>query len=151
MHRTCKRWQHTAIATATAQWLAGSRCRLFHAWLSGHNSTQMTANLVSMRLGCCCCVHATRVQVVWNTQCEKFASGISGGSAKVPTLHLVFHDSTGATLVVQWRDGKMEVLDNPLGVFANDPLLQENLKVGAWSSHKHACRFQFFFLPCQTP
>jgi penicillin V acylase-like amidase (Ntn superfamily) len=47
----------------------------------------------------------------------------------VPTLHLVFHDSTGATLVVQWRDGKMEVLDNPLGVFANDPLLQENLKV----------------------
>lgn len=37
--------------------------------------------------------------------------------------------------MLQYRDGKMEVLDNPLGVFANFPLLQENYKVGrGWAA-----------------
>uniref|UniRef100_A0A383VDA6 Choloylglycine hydrolase/NAAA C-terminal domain-containing protein n=1 Tax=Tetradesmus obliquus TaxID=3088 RepID=A0A383VDA6_TETOB len=67
-------------------------------------------------------------QVVWDPEYDAFGKAISNGLAKVPTLHLVFHDSSGASLVVQWRDGKMEVLDNPLGVFANDPLLQDNYK-----------------------
>lgn len=69
------------------------------------------------------------MQVVWDPEYDAFGKAISNGLAKVPTLHLVFHDSSGASLVVQWRDGKMEVLDNPLGVFANDPLLQDNYKV----------------------
>ncbi|WIA33514.1 hypothetical protein OEZ86_006639 [Tetradesmus obliquus] len=67
-------------------------------------------------------------QVVWDPEYDAFGKAISNGLAKVPTLHLVFHDSSGASLVVQWRNGKMEVLDNPLGVFANDPLLQDNYK-----------------------
>jgi hypothetical protein len=74
-------------------------------------------------------------QVAWSTQYETFGKVISNVLAKVPTLHLVIHDSTGATVVVQWRDGKIEVLDNPLGVFANDPLLQDNIKVDVSSKH----------------
>eukprot|EP00878_Enallax_costatus_P023717 GHUV01025254.1.p1 GENE.GHUV01025254.1~~GHUV01025254.1.p1 ORF type:complete len:199 (+),score=19.70 GHUV01025254.1:713-1309(+) len=53
---------------------------------------------------------------------------ISAGTQDAPPLHVTVHDRTGASLVIQYRDGKMEVLRNPLGVFTNQPLLQEQLQ-----------------------
>jgi choloylglycine hydrolase len=36
-------------------------------------------------------------------------------------LHLVLHDSTGATAVIEWVGGEMQVHDAPLGVVTNAP------------------------------
>ena len=45
-------------------------------------------------------------------------------------MHLTIHDSSGASLVVQFnKNGRMEVLDNPAGVLANAPFLQEQIRV----------------------
>jgi len=38
-----------------------------------------------------------------------------------PPAHLVVHDASGASAVFEWRDGRMEVFDNPLGVACNWP------------------------------
>lgn len=38
-----------------------------------------------------------------------------------PPAHLVLHDATGASAVVEWRDGVIEVTDNPIGVACNWP------------------------------
>jgi choloylglycine hydrolase len=39
----------------------------------------------------------------------------------VPPLHLVLHDGTGATAVLEWIGGEMQVNDAPLGVATNAP------------------------------
>ncbi len=44
-----------------------------------------------------------------------------------PPAHLVVHDATGASAVVEWRDGRMEVVDNPIGVACNWPHLDWHL------------------------
>lgn len=38
-----------------------------------------------------------------------------------PPAHLVLHDSTGASAVIEWRDGEMVVFENPIGVACNSP------------------------------
>lgn len=38
-----------------------------------------------------------------------------------PPLHYTLHDATGASLVIEPVDGKLEVYDNPLGVMTNSP------------------------------
>jgi choloylglycine hydrolase len=44
-----------------------------------------------------------------------------------PPAHVVLHDSSGASLVVEWRDGRMVVFDNPIGVACNWPHLDWHL------------------------
>lgn len=42
------------------------------------------------------------------------------GLLKTP-FHYTLHDARGASLVIEFADGKMQVLDNPLGVMTNGP------------------------------
>jgi choloylglycine hydrolase len=42
----------------------------------------------------------------------------------VPPLHLVLHDATGASGVIEYQDGAQRHLDNPLGVATNAPYLE---------------------------
>ncbi len=44
-----------------------------------------------------------------------------------PPAHLVVHDDSGASAVVEWRDGEMVVVDNPIGVACNSPHLDWHL------------------------
>jgi choloylglycine hydrolase len=44
-----------------------------------------------------------------------------------PPAHLVIHDATGASIVVEWRDGEMVIFDNPIGVATNSPHLDWHL------------------------
>jgi len=44
-----------------------------------------------------------------------------------PPAHLVIHDATGASIVVEWCDGEMVVFDNPIGVATNSPHLDWHL------------------------
>jgi len=39
----------------------------------------------------------------------------------VPPFHYVFHDESGASLVVEPVDGKLKIYDNPVGVMTNSP------------------------------
>ena len=39
----------------------------------------------------------------------------------VPPLHLVLHDRSGASAVVEWVGGRRQVYDNPIGVATNSP------------------------------
>lgn len=43
---------------------------------------------------------------------------------QVPPLHLSLHDRKGNTLTVEFLNGKMEILDNPVGVLTNAPKLE---------------------------
>ena len=45
----------------------------------------------------------------------------------VPPLHFTFHDETGASLVVEPIDGKLQVHDNPVGVMTNSPTFDWHL------------------------
>jgi choloylglycine hydrolase len=45
----------------------------------------------------------------------------------VPPLHLVLHDRSGATAVVEWVGGSRHVYDNPAGVATNSPPLDWHL------------------------
>jgi len=44
-----------------------------------------------------------------------------------PPAHLVLHDASGASAVVEWRHGTMEVTDNPIGVACNWPYIDWHL------------------------
>ncbi len=44
-----------------------------------------------------------------------------------PPAHLVLHDASGASAVVEWRDGEMVVTDNPIGVACNWPHIDWHL------------------------
>ena len=44
-----------------------------------------------------------------------------------PPAHLVVHDASGASIVIEWRDGQMVVFDNPIGVACNWPHLDWHL------------------------
>lgn len=52
--------------------------------------------------------------VVWNRAEEAL-----GGS--ILPVHLVLHDSSGASAVIEWVDGVRRVHDNPIGVCTNSP------------------------------
>ncbi|PIS01595.1 MAG: linear amide C-N hydrolase [Chlamydiae bacterium CG10_big_fil_rev_8_21_14_0_10_35_9] len=43
---------------------------------------------------------------------------------EVPPIHLSLHDKEGNSLTVEFIDGKMELLDNPVGVLTNAPKLE---------------------------
>ena len=56
----------------------------------------------------------------------------------VPPIHLVLHDKTGASGVVEFKDGKQVHMPNPVGVTTNAPYLDwhyNNLKVHLPSLH----------------
>lgn len=40
---------------------------------------------------------------------------------KVPPVHYIVHDATGASLVIEYVKGKLKLHDNPLGVATNSP------------------------------
>ena len=44
-----------------------------------------------------------------------------------PPSHLAVHDSSGASAVVEWRDGEIEISGNPIGVMCNSPHLDWHL------------------------
>ena len=44
-----------------------------------------------------------------------------------PPAHIVLHDASGASAVVEWRDGTMEITDNPIGVACNWPHIDWHL------------------------
>eukprot|EP00775_Hariotina_reticulata_P012809 gene12809-12937_t len=70
-----------------------------------------------------------KVQVVWNPQYNKLGMLVSFGVQRDAPMHFTVHDASGASLVVQFRPGGVtEVLDNPLGVFANGAFLQDHYK-----------------------
>lgn len=74
------------------------------------------------------------MQVVWAPHYNVLGGAVSFGDQDVPPLHLAVHDATGASLVVQFKDGAMQVLRNPMGVLANSPFLQQQVQVRAGSA-----------------
>jgi choloylglycine hydrolase len=44
-----------------------------------------------------------------------------------PPAHLILHDASGKSAVIEWRDGEMIVFDNPIGVACNWPHLDWHL------------------------
>lgn len=73
---------------------------------------------------------ADRYPAFWNPFQENFSNFSKSGSAKEDNwknampLHYQFHDKTGASLVLEFRNGKMEITDNEdLGVITNNPFL----------------------------
>ncbi len=44
-----------------------------------------------------------------------------------PPAHIVLHDATGSSAVVEWRAGAMEITDNPIGVACNWPHIDWHL------------------------
>jgi choloylglycine hydrolase len=44
-----------------------------------------------------------------------------------PPAHLVLHDASGRSAVIEWRNGEMTVFDNPIGVACNWPHLDWHL------------------------
>ncbi|MDR5700837.1 linear amide C-N hydrolase [Agromyces aerolatus] len=55
------------------------------------------------------------------------------GNAVFP-FHLVVHDATGASIVIEWHDGIENVYDNPVGVMTNGPTFPWHLtNLGNWT------------------
>ena len=52
---------------------------------------------------------------------------IFGPFGFAPPAHLVLHDASGKSAVIEWRDGEMTVFDNPIGVACNWPHLDWHL------------------------
>ncbi|MFA6118500.1 MAG: choloylglycine hydrolase family protein [Parachlamydiales bacterium] len=46
----------------------------------------------------------------------------------VPKMHFAFHDKAGKSIALEFIDGKMEVIDNPVGVLTNSPKLDWQMK-----------------------
>lgn len=74
-------------------------------------------------LGTCATVHEARKAMagvtVWAYEMPGFGSA--------PPCHAVLHDATGDSVVVEWRRGRQEVRDNPIGVATNAPYLDWHL------------------------
>ncbi|RHY90575.1 hypothetical protein DYB37_001535 [Aphanomyces astaci] len=61
------------------------------------------------------------------------------GPLQTLPLHVAIHDATGASLAIEFLDGKMHLLDNSLGVLTNDPRLSIQLdRVAATPPHEAA-------------
>jgi penicillin V acylase-like amidase (Ntn superfamily) len=69
------------------------------------------------------------LQVVWAPHYNAVGRLVAHGAQDVPPFHITVHDVTGASLALQFRAGVLELLHNPLGVFANQPFLQQQLQV----------------------
>lgn len=52
-----------------------------------------------------------------------YASYVPGFSY-IPPIHLAIHDATGKNAVVEFIEGKVRILDNPIGVLTNAPEFQ---------------------------
>ncbi len=78
---------------------------------------------VAYVLGTCASVEEAKVAMsaatVW--PCVVPAFGFA------PPTHLIVHDATGASAVIEWRDGEMIIFDNPIGVTTNSPHLDWHL------------------------
>jgi penicillin V acylase-like amidase (Ntn superfamily) len=70
------------------------------------------------------------LQVVWAPRYNAIGQLMAYGKSDYPPMHFTVHDVTGASLVIQFRGGVVQVMDNPAGVFANKPFLQQQLQVG---------------------
>ncbi|KAI8476510.1 MAG: hypothetical protein J3K34DRAFT_400638 [Monoraphidium minutum] len=63
----------------------------------------------------------SKYQIVYNPQYYIF-----GASVDDPPVWLAIYDATGAGIVIQFKMGYGEVVDNPVGVVSNDPGLMED-------------------------
>jgi choloylglycine hydrolase len=49
------------------------------------------------------------------------ASSVFEGWGFAPEAHYIVHDASGKSIVIEYVGGKLNVYDNPLGVFTNSP------------------------------
>jgi hypothetical protein len=66
-------------------------------------------------------------QVTWNPAYKAFGHKFAYGLKDIPPVHFSFSDRAGKGIIVEWRDGVIEVLENKFGVFANSNLYKENV------------------------
>jgi len=52
---------------------------------------------------------------------------LAAAGGKEPPIHFIFHDRSGAAIVVEFRNGRQQVFDNPVGVMTNGPDFQWHL------------------------
>lgn len=80
-------------------------------------------NVVAFLLGTCTstaeAMRAMRAVTVWPFEVAGFGFA--------PPAHVVVHDASGESAVVEWVDGEMVVFDNPIGVATNSPHLDWHL------------------------
>jgi choloylglycine hydrolase len=80
-------------------------------------------NTVAYLLGTCASVAEAAAALsevtVWPWTVEGFGNA--------PSSHLILHDASGASAVIEWRDGEMVIFDNPIGVATNSPHLDWHL------------------------
>jgi choloylglycine hydrolase len=80
-------------------------------------------NTVAYILGTCASVAQAKAAMlavtVWPWTVEGFGFA--------PSAHLIIHDASGASAVVEWRDGATVIFDNPIGVATNSPHLDWHL------------------------
>ena len=86
-------------------------------------SLMSIVNTVAYVLGVCASVEAAAAAMsratVWPY--------VFGPFGFAPPAHLVLHDASGKSAVIEWRDGEMKVFDNPVGVACNWPRLDWHL------------------------
>ncbi|ETV97128.1 hypothetical protein, variant [Aphanomyces invadans] len=59
------------------------------------------------------------------------------GPLRTLPLHVAIHDASGASMAIEFLDGTMHLIDNPLGVLTNDPPLSVQLdRLAAASLHE---------------
>jgi len=86
-------------------------------------SCMSIVNTVAYVLGTCASVAEAKAAMsavtVWPWTVQGFGSA--------PQAHLVLHDGGGASAVVEWRDGRMVIFENPIGIATNSPHLDWHL------------------------
>jgi choloylglycine hydrolase len=80
-------------------------------------------NLIAYLLGTCSTVDEAK-QAAADVTVWPYAFGPFGFA---PPAHLVLHDASGASVVLEWRDGAIDIIDNPIGVACNWPHLEWHL------------------------
>ena len=76
-------------------------------------------NMATYALTTCATVVEVFTAIAQLTVWGRFNDAING----IPPLHLVLHDATGASGVIEFEGGEQRRLDNPLGVATNSPYL----------------------------
>lgn len=87
------------------------------------SSLMSIVDVLAFVLGTCASVEEARAAMgevtVWPY--------VFGPFGFAPPAHVIVHDASGASIVVEWRDGQMVVFDNPIGVACNWPHLDWHL------------------------
>jgi choloylglycine hydrolase len=87
------------------------------------DSLMSIVNVVAYLLGTCATI-AEATDALASTTVWPYVYGPFGFA---PPAHIVLHDATGASAVVEWVDGRMVITANPIGVACNWPHLDWHL------------------------